>query len=218
MKIGYRILFWILSVVFLFLAFAFIFSNLLSGALMLAAAVIVNPLFIKGVHLKKGLTALLVIGFFLASVAVLPGEKGESQTRTAVGSGQATQKAGDDLLSEKTSRSGLSSDLTVTGSLASVAKSEVPSAEENTPTPTLTITPSPALVSTPAPTDTPAPTPTPTAKATTTPIPTEKPTPSPTAIAKTTPTPIPTVKPTSSPAPAAARSRAQVSKSSIIPT
>ena len=73
MKIGFKIVFWVLSVALMLLAFVLFFGGALSGVLMLAAAIIVNPLFIQGIQLKKGMTALLVLGLFIASIAVLPG-------------------------------------------------------------------------------------------------------------------------------------------------
>jgi len=71
-KIGFKIIFWIMSVVFFLLSLTLLISSLLSCVLMLTCAVLINPQFLERIHLKKKATAFLVIGLFLAAFIVMP--------------------------------------------------------------------------------------------------------------------------------------------------
>ena len=70
----YQIAFWIFSAALLLMSLALLTTSALSGALLLSCAVLINPIFIEKVKLKKGLTAILAIGLFIASVSVFPTE------------------------------------------------------------------------------------------------------------------------------------------------
>lgn len=83
MKTVYKIILWVFSVVFLLMALLMLIVSVLSGAMLLGCAVLLNPLFIEHVHLKKGLTALLVIGLIIGSVAVIPTDPVANANQTA---------------------------------------------------------------------------------------------------------------------------------------
>lgn len=196
MKIGFKIVFWVLSVALMLLAFVLFFGGALSGVLMLAAAIIVNPLFIQGIQLKKGMTALLVLGLFIASIAVLPGVDRAQEDNVAAG------------ISENVSDIqplGTTNGTTQTTKETMLKESSIEHAQEIVVTPEATATPNPTATPTntptqqPTPTKTPVPTPTPTP--TSTPIKTPVPTPT------QTPTKMP--KPTATPAPTAEVSRSR---------
>ena len=59
MKKALSVVFWIFSVMLCLMALALLSSSALSCVLLLACAVLINPIFIEKVQLKKGLTALL---------------------------------------------------------------------------------------------------------------------------------------------------------------
>ncbi|MPM84928.1 hypothetical protein SDC9_132004 [bioreactor metagenome] len=75
---------WFISVFFLLCAITLSFASLLSAAMMLACAVLLNPIFIKKIELKKGLTALLVIGLFIGAFAVFPTDQNEPEAKQAL--------------------------------------------------------------------------------------------------------------------------------------
>ena len=72
MKKVFRVIFWIFSVFLALMALALLSKSTLSCALLLGCAVLLNPIFLEKVQLKKGLTALLSIGLFIAAIAVFP--------------------------------------------------------------------------------------------------------------------------------------------------
>ena len=72
MKILWKIVFWVGSILILLCALALSFGNLLSGAMLFACAILINPIFIQNIGLKRGLTALLVTGLLIGSFAVFP--------------------------------------------------------------------------------------------------------------------------------------------------
>ena len=72
MKPVFKIILWVFSVAFALMALLFLLVSALSCAMLLGCAVLLNPIFIERIQLKKGLTALLVIGLFIGSVAVFP--------------------------------------------------------------------------------------------------------------------------------------------------
>ena len=213
-KIGFKIVFWLLSVALALLAFVLFFGGTLSGVLMLAAAIIVNPLFIKGIQLKKGLTALLVLGLFIASIAVLPGVDSAKEERAVAEVSEDART----IQPLKTTNATLQANKVTLLRESSVEHAQVVEvtrevtatpnptvAPTTTPTrrPTPTISPAPTPTRTPTPTKTPKPTAAPTPTPTKTPKPTAAPTPTPTKTPKPTvaPTPVPT--PTKTPKPTA---------------
>lgn len=189
MKIGFKIVFWVLSVALALLAFVLFFGGALSGVLMLAAAIIVNPLFIQGIQLKKGLTALLVLGLFIASIAVLPGVDNATEEST-VAEVSANVSAIQPLKA--------TSAVLQTNKETLLRESSVEHAQEIVVTPEATVTPKPTATpgitptEKPTPTKTPVPTPTPTPTPTKTPKPTATPTPAPTPTIAPKPTAVPT--------------------------
>lgn len=72
MKNAIKVIFWVFSIILAIMALALLSGSALSCALLLACAVLINPLFHEKVQIKKGLTAVLAIGLFIASVAVFP--------------------------------------------------------------------------------------------------------------------------------------------------
>ena len=179
MKNVIKVLFWIFSVILAIMALALLSGSALSCALLLGSAVLINPLFVEKVQLKKGLTAVLAIGLFVASVAVFPA-KGET-TVAAKGDEQLTRQAvgGDSALAVVPMKN---------ANLQLLDEIQTPIIEEakaSTPTPTQKPTP------TQTPTQTPKPTPTPTPMQTLKPTPTQEPTTKPTPTQKPTPTAAP---------------------------
>lgn len=168
MKIGFKIVLWVLSSALVLMALALFFGGVLPGLLMLAAAIIINPLFLEGIQLKKGLTALLVIGLFIGSFAVLPAATETRETASVLAETALNQ--------------------------SSNAQSDTNQIRKEAALKAISIEASFEIVLTPNPTSTPTTRPTPTIKptATPTPVPTATPTPEPTA----TPTLKPTVAPT----------------------
>ena len=170
MKKALAVVFWIFSVVLCLMALALLSESALSCVLLLACAVLINPIFIEKIQLKKGLTALLTIGLFIASIAVFPSNStpaAASADAAIPASLEATAKA----IAEVTSKPELK-ELVGSASAGKVASNrEVESiqAEESTaakpatqaPTEQPTATPKPAPTPTPPPTKTPKPTATP---------------------------------------------------------
>jgi len=169
----YKIILWALSVVFLLIALLMLIVSVLSGAMLLGCAVLLNPLFIERIQLKKGLTALLVIGLFIGSVAVIPADPDESANQAAEVSQEVRQ---------------ITPEPTATGELLRLIPADISKVQE-TEEPIETVSASPTPTSTPTPTATPTATPTvtPTPKPTATPRPTEKPMPTPQPASKAAP-------------------------------
>lgn len=132
--------------------------------MMLSCAVLINPVFIEKVQLKKSLTALLVIGLFIGSAAVLPENNADESSR-AVSIAEVTSKVeetnpdtnnnNDDPLRE------ISTDIQY---LDDTTEPELNSINETISTMALT----PQETATPKPTSTPEPTSTPKPTATAT--------------------------------------------------
>ena len=206
MKIGFKIVFWVLSVALMLLAFVLFFGGALSGVLMLAAAIIVNPLFIQGIQLKKGMTALLVLGLFIASIAVLPGVDNATEESTVAEVSEDVRT----IQPVKTTNAVLQ-----TNKETLLRESSIEHAQEIVVIPETTAKPKPTATSTITPTKQPTPTPTPTPtkapKPTATPTPAPTPTlaPKPTATPTAAPTPTKAPKPTATPAPTAEVSRSR---------
>lgn len=72
MKKVFQVIFWVFSAAILLFALALFSASAFSGVLLIACAVVINPILIERIQLKKGLTALLAIGLFVASIAVFP--------------------------------------------------------------------------------------------------------------------------------------------------
>lgn len=72
MKKVFQFIFWVFSAAILLFALALFSASAFSGVLLIACAVVINPILIERIQLKKGLTALLAIGLFVASIAVFP--------------------------------------------------------------------------------------------------------------------------------------------------
>lgn len=167
MKTVYKVILWVFSVAFLLMALLMLFVSVLSGAMLLGCAVLLNPLFIERIQLKKGLTALLVIGLFIGSVAVIPADADGSANQVAESTQEVRQITPEPTATEEELR------------LIPANTSTTQMAEE--PTDTVFISP--------APTATPTATPTaiPTVRLTPTPRPTLKPTPTPQPTTKAAP-------------------------------
>lgn len=167
MKKAIAIVFWVFSVSLALMALALSSASVFSGALLLGCAVLINPLFFEKVQLKKGLTALLTIGLFIASVAVFPA--GESVVDSSADQRQVPRaipaanydlndatidRASTLVLIDDTQASGAASKPTPTRAVSFTPMIK--------PTPTLSPSPTPTQSSTPTlkPTPTPKPTPT----------------------------------------------------------
>ena len=171
MKRLLSVFFWIFSGALVLMALALLSGSAPTAALLLGCAVLINPLFHEKVPLKKGLTALLVIGLFIAAVAVYPANE----------TPEAIQKP-DPVMSAKEAPK----ETPVTRTLQVFpVESQVPAQTEvATASPTEKMTPSPKPTA--SPTKEPTPMPTATPKPTTSP--TQKPTQTPEPATKAAPT------------------------------
>ena len=219
MKIGFKIVFWVLSLALVLLSLVLFFGGVLPGVLMLSAAIIINPLFLEGIQLKKGVTALLVIGLFIAAIAVLPAatetggdmEPAAALADTNVIRSSNVSKEANQLQKET---------ILQANSIERSVETEVTPTPTSEPTPNLTptSTPTAAPTSTPTPKPTATPTTKPTVKPTIKPTvtPTVKPTVTPTVKPTAVPTPTKTPKATASPAPTEAITRAKATGIAIL--
>ena len=187
MKRVVSLIFWIFSGALLLMALALLSQSALTCAMLIGCAVLINPLFHEKVALKKGLTAVLAIGLFIASVAVYPSQEPV----------QTTQETQPTIASRDSStKEAVSTPITRTLLEAPAEKVVPEQTEVATPRPTekATALPKPTATPTPRPTEkatalpkpTATPTPKPTPKPTATP--TQKPTPTKEAVSKTAPT------------------------------
>ena len=169
MKRVVSLIFWIFSGALLLMALALLSQSALTCAMLIGCAVLINPLFHEKVALKKGLTAVLAIGLFIAAVAVYPTQ---DTVQTALEL-QPTIASRDNATKEAASTP-------VTRALqeASAGKVVPEQTEVTTPRPTEKTTASPKPTATP----TQKPTPKPTA------TPTQKPTPTQEPVSKSAPT------------------------------
>lgn len=183
MKKAFSIIFWVFSVMFCLMALALLSSSALSCALLLGCAVLINPIFIEKVQLKKSLTALLTIGLFIASVAVFPASEkaAAAKPEQSISSIQKDSPQITEALRSYDALQATSNDQT---GLSEVDKSVQILNSTETPSPTPTPTKTPKPTATPMPTATPKPTPTKTPKPTATPTPKPTKTPKPTATPK----------------------------------
>ena len=136
------------------MALALLSSSALSCAMLLGCAVLINPIFIEKVQLKKGLTALLAIGLFIGSVAAFPSTEQDAaqpeQSVQAIQVGSEGDKQSSDVIRSLGEETAPTSAIQITN-------------EPETPTPTIapTVTPTATPTQTTKPTKTPKPTPTP---------------------------------------------------------
>jgi len=172
-KTVYKVILWVFSVAFFLMALVMLLVSVLSGAMLLGCAVLLNPLFIERIQLKKGLTALLVIGLFIGSVAVFPSDSDANANQAAERTQEVRQ---------------ITPEPTATGELLRLIPADISRGQE-TEESLETASASPTPTSTPTPTATPtaSPTATSTPKPTATPRPTENPTPTPQTASKVAP-------------------------------
>lgn len=175
-KKAVSIILWIFSVVLLLMALALLVTSLLSCAMMLACAVLINPLFHEHVPIKKGLTALLTIGLFIAAFAVLPTQPETVPLRATEVSEEILQVTTEPVAPKSI--------------LRELPAEATPLEETSVPLKTELQSPIPTVRPTVAPTATPTETPTMTPTAIPTATPTQKPTPSPTPTPLTKAAPI----------------------------
>ena len=159
MKKAVSIILWIFSAVLLLMALSLLVTCLLSCAMMLACAVLINPLFHEHVQIKKGLTALLTIGLFIAAFAVLPTQPETVPLRATEVSEEILQVTTEPVAPKSI--------------LRELPAEATPLDETIVPLKTELLSPTPTVRTTVAPTATPTETPTATPTAT----PTQKPTP-----------------------------------------
>lgn len=169
MKRVVSLIFWIFSGALLLMALALLSQSALTCAMLIGCAVLINPLFHEKVALKKGLTAVLAIGLFIASVAVYPSQE-------PVQTAQETQPT----ITSRDSSTKEAVSTPITRDLQ-----EAPAAEKAVPEQTKVTTPRPTEKAAPAPKPTATPTQKPSPKPTATP--TQKPTPTKEAVSKTAP-------------------------------
>jgi len=168
-KKAVRIIFWVFSVALALMALILLSGSALTCTMLLGCAVLINPIFHDKIQLKKGLTALLSIGLFIAAVAVFPSgsepatDLPEATIAAALQATEAEATPTPQALLRDISAEAQTEDATIVRAETSTAS----------PTPTQTPKPTPTLTATPTPTPKPTPTSTPTPK------PTEKPTPTP---------------------------------------
>ena len=168
MKPVFKIILWVFSVAFALMALLFLLVSALSGAMLLGCAVLLNPIFIERIQLKKGLTALLVIGLFIGSVAVFPASPEPASQAIEV-----SQKVSEATLApEPTTTQALTRDNANVIPLQKVTTAPIETTAPPTPTATLTPTATPTPTPTATLTPTPTPSPTHTTRPTATPTPT----------------------------------------------
>jgi len=141
---------------------ALLSSGALSSAMLLACAVLINPLFIEKIQLKKGLTALLAIGLFITSVMVYPtGNEAaaEQNVEVAVRTVEANQE---ESPMQGSSLRAVSSDENIADTTAE-PRFTIPNTTTVSPVPKPTETPTVRPTAAPTPSLKPTPTPKPTA-------------------------------------------------------
>ena len=154
-----RVIFWIFSITLLLMALALLSGSALTSAMLIGCAVLINPFFHEKVPLKKGMTALLTIGLFIAAVVVFPSQVTE----------QAVQDTEPTIVSREMPMSEIDETF-VTQSLQAYTPESDPAQQTQQPVqPTEMVTPSPEPTTTPTPEPTDAPTPEPTPTPTATP-------------------------------------------------
>ena len=160
MKKVFRVIFWIFSGFLALMALALLSQSTLSCALLLGCAVLLNPIFLEKAPIKKGLTALLSIGLFIAAIAVFPPTvepAARAEQEVEIASRQAPQavKEAVETAPNKQSELKLLDDVEAQKEQESVTVTPTPTQK---PTPTLKPTPTPTLRPTPTQEPTKAPT------------------------------------------------------------
>ena len=162
MKKSFSTVLWLFSVLLGLMALALLSSSALSCAMLLGCAVIINPIFIEKVQLKKGLTALLAIGLFIGSVAAFPSTDQEAalpeQSVQAIQAGSEGDKQSSNVIRSLGEEPAPTSTIQITIEPETSVPTETPIV---TPTATPTQTPKQTASPTPKPTKTPKPTATP---------------------------------------------------------
>lgn len=157
MKNLWKIVFWAGSILFLLCALAISFENLLSGAMLLACAILINPVFIRNIKKKKGLTALLILGLFTGSFAVFSIKTTVEtepimQTNYPRKQEEAISKTYWTIVPETSETKGTEGkypgDLSIYGG-TSAAESLSDKVLSETPTPKTTMLPTPTMIPTP---------------------------------------------------------------------
>ncbi len=166
MKKAFAVVFWLFSAALALMALALLSASVLSGTLLLCCAVLINPVFIEKIQLKKGLTALLAIGLFIASIAVFPSDNSSAAqslaeenpvARAGLAEAEGTLPAPEETASGVTRGLQPIEETQEPNATIQITPTMIPNATPTqNPTPTLTQTPNP----TPTPTKTPKPTPT----------------------------------------------------------
>ena len=170
MKKALAIVFWLFSVVLCLMSLALLSGSALSCVLFLACAVLINPIFIEKIQLKKGLTALLTIGLFIAGIAVFPANGAPAATSanmaipasletTIEATAEATSKPELKELVGNESAGKDASNREIESVLTDMPTEAQPATQAPTERPTVSSTPKPTP--TPTPTKTPKPTATP---------------------------------------------------------
>lgn len=167
MKKAISIMFWVFSAALALMALALLSASALSCTLLLGCAVLINPLFVEKIQLKKSITALLAIGLFIASVAVFPASRtAAEQTAAESAAGVRAMPAEASVLPERTQKVTkelkLIEDADTPEETASASPTSVPITATPTLRPTPTSRPSPTSTQTPYITPKPTPVPTPT--------------------------------------------------------
>lgn len=162
-KKAFALFFWVLSVFLVLMALALLSGSVLTSAMLLGCAVLIHPIFMEKVQLKKGTTALLAIGLFIGAIAVFPsfGEQTAEQSQEITQMRQAAQSEPE--VTTAPLREVLASERTITEANESIT----PASAAPTITASPTFTPSPEPTPTPFLTEPPTNTP----KLTLTPVP-----------------------------------------------
>lgn len=157
MKRTTQVIFWVFSVVLGIMALALLSSSALSSAMLLACAVLINPLFIEKIQLKKALTALLAIGLFIASVIVFPTPDEDVVQQNTVITARSAETISEESTAQGSMLRGITSgEKTADTSAEATSGIQITPVKSPTPKPTAT----PTVVPTPTPTSSPKPTPT----------------------------------------------------------
>ncbi len=175
MKKAITILFWFLSVFLALMALALLSGSVLTGAMLLGCAIVIHPVFLQKVPLKKGTTALLAIGLFIGAIAVFPsaGAPTTEQSQVIPQARQAAQSKEDVLQTPLREVSLADRTITETNAptIPASATPKITVTPKITATPTITATPKITAPPTPRPTMTQKPTEQPTDTPKLTPVP-----------------------------------------------
>lgn len=159
------------------MALALSASSALSAAMLIGSAVLINPLFIEKVPLKKGLRATLAIGLFIGSIAVFPIDQ-TTQNTTVAENAAIVKEASYKQSANAKNKNDYESELKLIEDESGIdAQEQAKQTSKTIETSPDAITPTPTSTPNIPPTITPTPTMVPTPTITPKPTPTEKPTP-----------------------------------------